>query len=188
MPVRHNEVCKLIYNALIKLHHPEQRYQIPTPIWSSESLEIWWEILIKTIPKIPHNRPDIVVWRKNEKTCYIIDICIPLDENIHRQEKEKVDRYTQLKVSLIRLYPQYTYEIIPIVLGATGLVTRSLTEYLKTLGFDKNAIKSLVPKLQLKALTGSMRVMKSAMTMTMTITLRRLHICNPGTGDIHQST
>ena len=165
MPVRHNEVCKLIYNALIKLHHPEQRYQIPTPIWSSESLEIWWDILIKTIPKIPHNRPDIGVWRKNEKTCYIIDICIPLDENIHRQEKEKVDRYTQLKVSLIRLYPQYTYEIIPIVLGATGLVTRSLTEYLKTLGFDKNAIKSLVPKLQLKALTGSMRVMKSAMTM-----------------------
>ena len=165
MPVRHNEVCNLIYNALIKLHHPEQRYQIPTPIWSSESLEIWWDILIKTIPKIPHNRLDIVVWRKNEKTCYIIDICIPLDENIHRQEKEKVDRYTQLKVSLIRLYPQYTYEIIPIVLGATGLVTRSLTEYLKTLGFDKNAIKSLVPKLQLKALTGSTRVMKSAMTM-----------------------
>ena len=88
-----------------------------------------------------------------------------MDENIHRQEKEKVDRYTQLKVSLIRLYPQYTYEIIPIVLGATGLVTRSLTEYLKTLGFDKNAIKSLVTKLQLKALTGSMRVMKFAMTM-----------------------
>ena len=162
MPVRHNEVCKLIYNALIKLHHPEQRYQIPTSIWSSESLEIWWDILIKTIPQIPHNRPDIVVWRKHEKTCYIIDICIPLDENIHRQEKEKVDRYTQLKVSLIRLYPQYTYEIVPIVLGATGLVTRSLTEYLKTLGFDKNA---LVPKLQLKALTGSMRVMKSAMAM-----------------------
>ena len=67
LPVRHNEVCKLIYNALIKLHHPEQRYQIPTPIWSSESLEIWWDILIKTIPKIPHNRPDIVVWRKTEK-------------------------------------------------------------------------------------------------------------------------
>ena len=76
-----------------------------------------------------------------------------------------VERYTQLKVSLLRLYPQYTYEIIPIVLGAKGLVTRSLTEYLKTLGFGKNVINSLVPKLQLKALTGSLRVMKSAMKM-----------------------
>ena len=97
-----NEVCKLIYNALIK-RHPEQRYQINTSIWSSESLEIWWDILIKTIPKIPHNRPDIVVWRKNEKTCYIIDILYTVGRE-HSSSRKREGRPLYTIKSLINTY------------------------------------------------------------------------------------
>ena len=51
------------------------------------------------------------------------------------------------------------------VLGATGLVTNSLVKNLTTLGFvELHELRSLIQKLQKKALVGSMRVMKSAMT------------------------
>ena len=96
--------------------------------------------------------------------CFIIDVCVPLDENIHAQEKEKHDKYTQLNVALLRLYPSYEYNIVQIVLGAMGLVTSSLVEPLETLGLIKQYIKGLIPKGQQTALIGSMRIVKSAMT------------------------
>ena len=92
----------------------------------------------------------------------VIDVCVPLDQNIQKNEKL---RYVALTVGLKRIYPEYTYTNVPIVLGATGLVTNSLVKNLTTLGFEKKDIPSLVCKLQTKALVGSMRIMKSAMTL-----------------------
>ena len=100
----------------------------------------------------------MVVSDKIEKKCFIVDFCVPLDENVHSQEKSKIDIYTPLVVNLSRLYPDYAYEIIPIVLGATGLITDSLTKYLKVLLEDGNEVGHVIVQLQ-----GSMRVLKSAL-------------------------
>ena len=81
-------------------------------------LKLWWDYSIKTTPQVKHNKPDIVLWIPSSMKCFIIDVCVPLYENIHTQEKEKNDKYTQLKVALLRLYPSYEYNIVPIVLGA----------------------------------------------------------------------
>ena len=121
--------------------------------------------MVKTCPPVKHNKPDLVVWRKRKKTCFVIDVCVPLDQNIQKNEKLRQDRYVALTVGLKRIYPEYTYTIVPIVLGATGLVTNSLVKNLTTLGFEKKDIPSLVCRLQTKALVGSMRIMKSAMTL-----------------------
>ena len=121
--------------------------------------------MTKTSPMVKHNKPDLVVWKKRKKICYVIDVCVPLDQNIQQNEKLRQDRYVALTVGLKRIYPEYTYTIVPIVLGATGLVTNSLVKNLTTLGFEKNDIPLLVRKLQTKALVGSMRIMKSAMTL-----------------------
>ena len=68
-------------------------------------------------------------------------------------------------IGLSRIYPDYTYNIIPIVLGATGLITNTLVSNLQKLKFDKESVSLLIPKLQRKALIGSMRMVKSAMSM-----------------------
>ena len=155
----------IVYNAIIKLFHPHSPHVRPQDIWKSEMIELWWDYSIKTISQVRHNKPDIVFWLPEKKTCCIIDICIPLDENVHKQEKQKVDTYTELKVALLRLYPNYEIYIVPIVLGATGVVTTSLVTNLGTIGFNVPGIKTLIPKLQQKAMIGSMRIVKAAMTM-----------------------
>ena len=165
LPVRHNEVGKTLYNEIIKLKDDTHQPIIPPPILNTNEIEIWWDIHIRTVPSVEHNKPDIVVWEKDTKTCKIIDICVPLDENVLNQEKKKNDTYVQLAIGLARLYPDYQYKIIPIVLGATGLVTKSLVKNMKELSFDDARIKQIIPKLQRKALIGTMRIMKSAMTM-----------------------
>ena len=116
-------------------------------------------------PAVKHNKPDIVVWEKDSKECKIVDICVPLDQNVHTQEKTKNDLYVQLGVALARMYPDYQYKMRPIVLGATGLITASLVDNMKELMFSDANIKEIIPTMQRKALIGSMRVMKSAVGM-----------------------
>ena len=121
--------------------------------------------MVKTAPPVKHNKPDLVVWKKVEKSCFVIDVCVPLDQNIQQNEKLRQDRYIALTVGLKRIYPEYSFTVVPVVLGATGLITNSLVKNLQTLGFKEEGIPVLIRKLQTKALVGSMRIVKSAMTL-----------------------
>ena len=87
----------------------------PVQYGLTKILKYGGDTLIKTVPTVPHNKHDIVVWKENENKCFIIDICVPLDENVHKQENMKIDHYTLLTVGLHRLYPNSSYEVVPIV-------------------------------------------------------------------------
>ena len=121
LPVRHNKVAKVIYDAIID----QDRTSIEE-IYTDNNKEIWWYRRIKTMPPLRHNKPGIVYWNKTENKCYIIDIAIGLDINVGKNINLKYDNYVQLSSELKRLYPSFTFEIIPIVLGATGLVPLNL--------------------------------------------------------------
>ena len=116
-------------------------------------------------PKQTHNKPDLIVWRKKQKQCIVIYVCIPLDQNVKANEKVKIDRYIPLTVALKRMYPEYSYSIIPIVLGATGLVTKSLVKNRCDIGFEGCKAKRIILEFQHKTLVGSMRIVKSAMSL-----------------------
>ena len=85
-------------------------------------------------------------------------------KNVHKQEKVKIDNYTLLTVGLHRLYPNYSYEVAPIILGATGLIMNSLVKYMTKL-FDKDVLLEIIRKLKQKVLIGYMHVVKSALSM-----------------------
>ena len=165
LPVRHNEVAKVIYHELIEMHQNIEKRRNPETITKTSDFEMWWDKKVSVQPTVEHNRPDIVYWNFQEKKCLIIDICVPLDVNVAREEKEKCDRYVILASRLQRLYPQYKYEIVPIVIGSTGYVSNNLQKYIEQCGFDKKKATSIIPMLQRKALRGSLKVVKTAMKL-----------------------
>ena len=56
---------------------------------------MWWDTKIKTLTKLEHNRPDIVLWKPNERKCYVIDISVGLDVNVSKNHQAKiVDLFT----------------------------------------------------------------------------------------------
>ena len=116
-------------------------------------------------PVVEHNRPDIVLWDLEKKKCKIIDVCVPMDFNVIREEKEKCDKYFILASRLQRLYPHFTYEIIPIVIGSTGLVSKTLINHLENCGLQRERIGPITMMLQRKALLGSLKIVKTAMKM-----------------------
>ena len=56
---------------------------------------------------------------------------LPNDSGLNRAEREKVTKYQQLMFDIKRNWRLREVEIIPVIVGATGLVKKSLLEYLQ---------------------------------------------------------
>ena len=168
LPVRHNEVAKVVFYGLLNKFESTEVRRTPEAITRTANAEVWWDRKIGVQPPIESNRPDIVVWNLQNRKCLIIDICIPMDVNVAREEKVKTDKYILLASRLQRLYPDFSYQVVPIVVGSTGYISKKLPTYLEQCGFDKEKATSLIPVLQRKALRGSMKIVKTALKLKRT--------------------
>ena len=104
-----------------------------------------------------------MLWKKDEKKCFIIDACVCLDVNIVKNIDLNMDNYLPPAAELKRLYNEYTFEVIPIVTGATGCVTNHLSDALMKLGISN--VDEISLKCQKSALLGTMKIVKSFMKM-----------------------
>uniref|UniRef100_A0A8D8Y6P4 Reverse transcriptase n=1 Tax=Cacopsylla melanoneura TaxID=428564 RepID=A0A8D8Y6P4_9HEMI len=124
---RHNLVCGIIhqaiYNSLFSKPSSVPYYQYkPQKIIENDKAKIYWDVSVISDTNIPHNRPDIVVFRKKEKTALIIDVTVPLDDNIQTGYVEKIAKYQVLKEKLATMYQLRTVQILPMVLSSNGLI------------------------------------------------------------------
>ena len=103
-------------------------------------------------------KPDIVIWNKKEKTALIIDVAVPNDYGLNRAEREKITKYQDLKNDLKKTWSLKEISIIPVVIGATGLIKKNLKSYL-------NAIpgKPSYYEIQIAALKGTTSILKRAL-------------------------
>ena len=69
-----------------------------------------------------------------EKTAIIIDVAIPGDLRIIDKEKEKNEKYQNLKREIQRLWDLKKIDVIPVVFGALGSVTKNFEKYLDKIG------------------------------------------------------
>ena len=162
LPLRHNKVCNVVYQNIIQKDSTKKRQPIQTS-YANEEIEVWWDTKIKTLTKCAHDKPDIVLWQVPNKKCYVIDVCVCLDVNIAKNIQLKKDNYLPLAAELKRLYDDYTFEVIPVVLGATGLVTSHLGEALKKIGVTN--VPEVTTQCQKAALLGTLKIVKSFMKM-----------------------
>ena len=71
---------------------------------------------------IEARRPDLIVIDKKEQKG-IIDIAVPADVRVNEKEKEKVEKYQDLKREIRRLWKLRNVEIVSVVIGALGSVS-----------------------------------------------------------------
>ena len=87
----HNPVAKIIYDEVLAEHcgmedHKVERYRPPAQVTKVKDMEIWWDYQFKALTKLPHKRPDIVIWNTGKRECIIVDVCVPLDTNVELRE------------------------------------------------------------------------------------------------------
>ena len=99
-----------------------------------------WNQPVHTDREVTANRPDIIIKNKKEKTCTLIDVAIPADKSAVQKEAEKKLKYKNLGIEQRMWNVKCT--IVPVIIGATGIVTRSLKKNLETIP-GKHSIASL---------------------------------------------
>ena len=69
----------------------------------------------------------------NEKgTCVSIDVAIPGDRNVIKKEAEKILKYKDLITEIQRM-SNVKAKVIPVIIGATGTVSKSLRQCLRNM-------------------------------------------------------
>jgi len=67
------------------------------------------------------------------KEAYLIGVAIPNSHNLHNSITEKLQKYTDFKVELIRIWQLRMAYKIPLVLSTTGIIPNKLHKRLKLL-------------------------------------------------------
>jgi len=104
---------------------------MPKPVCDEGDVTVLWNQAAHTDREVRANRLDIIIKNKKEKTCILIDVAIHADGNVVQKEAEKKLKYKSLCIEIQRMW-NLKCTIVPVIIGATGIVTRSLRENLET--------------------------------------------------------
>ena len=77
--------------------------QNPQTVSENNNHKLIWDMNIQCDNIIVERRPDIVVVKKMEKTAIVKDVAIPGVKRIIDKEKEKIEKYQNLKREILRL-------------------------------------------------------------------------------------
>ena len=102
-----------------------------------------------------------MIWDKTNRTAKIIDVCVPNDFGLNRAEREKVTKYQHLKNDLRDTWNLKEAEVIPVVVGATGVMKTSLKKYL-----DMIPGKPTTREVQSAAIRGTISLLKTVLGST----------------------
>ena len=105
---RHDNVAKRIHWELCKKHTLErkERWYDHNPDGTAENndVKLLWDINIQCDHVIEARRPDIVIIDKRRQSEIIVDIAVPADGRVHEKEREKVEKYQELRRDIGRLW------------------------------------------------------------------------------------
>ena len=169
LATRHDNIARELVREIANVEKPKKQ-RGPFPAVSHTSTqEIWWNhpvTTVTTVNKVKYNHPDIIIWDKKEKQYSVIDICAPLDFNVNNRQVTKIDKYMLLVSELQQLHPAgYSYQIVPIVVGPLGTISKKLPSYLEKLHIKDENLEKVTRKLQKAAVLGSVKIMKTFMKM-----------------------
>ena len=100
-----------------------------------------------------------MVWDRKAKTAQIIEVTVLNDYGLNRAEREKNNKYQDLKNDLRRTWGLSEIELIPVVVGATGLVKNNLKDHLQAIIGKPNP-----EEVQLTAIKGTIKILKRTLS------------------------
>ena len=161
---RHDNVAKRIHWELCKKHALEckERWYDHSPDGTVENndVKLLWDINIHCDHVIEARRPDIVIIDKRRQSGIIVDIAVPANGRVHEKEREKVEKYQELRREIGRLWQLKNVKVVPVVIGALGSVTKELDNWMEKLELPSN-----VGAIQKTALLGKARILRRVLEL-----------------------
>ena len=157
---RHNNICEQLHWNILASHNLTKeshwwKHQ-PAPVIENENIKVLYDFDVRTDKVISACRPDIMLVSKVRKTAQIIDVACPNDINVFEKEQEKVTKYQDLKIEIEKMW-SVKAEVIPVVVGVLGAVTKRLESFFRSFLI---AEKINITSLQKSALLGTAHILR----------------------------
>ena len=94
---------------------------------------------------------------KENKLCLIVDFAVPSDHRIEIKEREKIEKYQDLKREVQKLWNMKA-KIIPIVIGALGTIPKTLQKQL-----DQIESSIAINQMQTTVLLNTARILRKVL-------------------------
>ena len=155
---RHDNVAKKVHWDFCKKNGLEWYEHVLEGAVENEEVKLLWDNNVQCDNVIEARRPDISIVDEKEHKGLIIDIAEQADVNVGEKEKEKVEKYQDLKREIARLWTLKRVEVVPIVIGALGCITKEFDSCIEKLGITCN-----VGVMQKAALLGTARMLRKVL-------------------------
>ena len=116
-----------------------------------------WDFSIQTDHVIEARAPDLVVVNKMRRACKIIDFAVPGDCRIEEKEKEKIEKYQDLRRELQKIW-NVRVKIVPLVVGFLGAIPKQFGNRLKETG-----VSAEIGQVQKTVLLGTARILRKVL-------------------------
>ena len=130
---RHDQVAKFIHWTLSKhyeIPHTKKWYKhTPEPVVEGKNVTILWDFTVHMDRKIDANRPDIIIKNHEERTCIMLDVAVPSDQNISLKEFQKLSKYKDLEIEVTKMWKLKTKNI-SVVIGALGMIKKGTQNFI----------------------------------------------------------
>ena len=123
-----------------------------------KGVTVLWYMPTNTDKEIKANRPDIVIKDKSKNLCTLIDMAVPSERNVATKEVEKIAKYKDLEKEISIKWNTKTI-IIPVVIGALGLIRKGINRYVKQAPGN-------IEELQKTVLLGTAHLLRRTLSMT----------------------
>lgn len=151
----HYNICKEMgINILGKWYQHTPKAVEVTP---DDNCTVIWNQQVQTDRPIRENKPDIIVKPKNG-VCLLIDVSVPTDRNVINKEGQKILKYKDLLIETQRMWNSRV-KIVPVVIGATGSVSKNFQKYLSQVPGKHN-----MTELQKTAILGTAHIVRRVLT------------------------
>ena len=161
---RHDNVARYVHWKISEKNNLERGKEWynhkPEACVENEEYKLLWDMMIQGDHHIQARKPDIVLLNKKKKEVKIIDIAIPGDTRVREKELEKIEKYQPLRDELARLWGLKKAKVIPVVIGALGVISRKFEGYIKEC--DDNIRLEVMQK---TTLLGTARLLRKVLTM-----------------------
>ena len=159
---RKEDVC--IDRDMCKKHNiegQEEWYEhCPKGVAENGDVKLIWDINIQCDNVMEARSPGLILVDKKAKSRVIIDAAIPGDCRIGEKEIKKIEKYQNLKRELKRLWSLKKVEVVPVIVGALGCISKGFSGWMDTLGIKLN-----VGMVQKSVLLGTARILRKVLDM-----------------------
>ena len=127
------------------------------PVVEAKNVAILWDLSVHTDRKIDANRLDIIIKNHEERTCIMMRVVVPSDQNISLKEFQKLSKYKDLEIEVTKIW-KLKIKIIPEVIEALGMIKKGTQNFI-----DQIPGKPSLQELQKIVLTSTAHILRKVL-------------------------